>query len=71
MANLRDITQVPELEALDGSEKVLLNVDGAAKQARVDLLKPKKELVYEWNFSIDDEVGEVFENVNEDLSWLT
>lgn len=33
--------------------------------------KPSKELVYEWNFSTDDEVYEIYENVNEDLSWLT
>lgn len=33
--------------------------------------KPSKELIYEWNFSADDEVYEVFENVDEDLSWLT
>lgn len=33
--------------------------------------KPSKELVYEWNFSTDDEVYEMYENVNEDLSWMT
>lgn len=33
--------------------------------------KPSKELVYEWNFSADDEVYEIYENVDEDLSWLT
>lgn len=33
--------------------------------------KPSKELVYEWSFSADDEVYEIYENVDEDLSWLT
>lgn len=43
MANLKDISTVPELTALEGTEKVLLNVDGSAKQARVDLIKPAEE----------------------------
>lgn len=33
--------------------------------------KPSKELIYEWNFSAEDEVYEVYENVDADLSWLT
>jgi hypothetical protein len=32
--------------------------------------KPTKELMYEWNFSADDEVHEILENVDEDLTWL-
>ena len=33
--------------------------------------KPHKELVYEWNFSVEDEVYEIIENVDDDLTWLT
>ena len=33
--------------------------------------KPHKELIYEWNFSTDDEVYEIYENIDEDMSWLT
>ena len=37
--------------------------------------KPHRELMYEWNFEAsenpDDCVWELYENVNEDLSWLT
>lgn len=35
------------------------------------LSRPTKELMYEWNFSFEDEVNEVFENVDDDLTWLT
>lgn len=52
MANLKDISTVPELEALVGTEKVLLNVDGSARQARVDLIKPKEE----WDLDITIDV---------------
>ena len=74
MANLKNITEVPEVESLSGSEKVLLNVNGGAKQVNVGLIKPKvtKELVYGWNFSLDDEVSEILENIdNDDLLWIT
>ena len=72
MANLKDVRTVPELESLTGEEKVLVNVDGSVAQARVDLIKPKtgKELMYEWNFSADDDVYYIEENVSEDISWL-
>ena len=72
MANLKDIREVPELESLSGTEKVLVNVDGEAKQAPVSLIKPKvtKELMYEWNFSAEDLVLIIEENVTEDISWL-
>lgn len=33
--------------------------------------KPSRELMYEWNFSADDDVLELYVNVNDDLSWLT
>lgn len=32
--------------------------------------KPHKELVHEWNFSADDEVYELVENVGDDISWM-
>lgn len=73
MANLKDISTVPELKSLEGTEKVLLNVDGSARQVQVDLIKPKttRELVYEWNFSAEDDVIDLVENISEDISWLT
>lgn len=33
--------------------------------------QPKKELMYEWNFNPEDEVAEIVENVDDDLSWIT
>lgn len=72
MANLKDISTVPELKSLEGTEKVLLNVDGSARQVQVDLIKPKttRELVYEVDFTVEDEVYEIYQNVNEDMTWL-
>lgn len=49
MANLKDISTVPELKSLEGTEKVLLNVDGSARQVQVDLIKPKEE----WDIEAD------------------
>jgi hypothetical protein len=43
MANLKDIREVPLVDSLTGDEKVLLNVDGKARQVRVDQIKPKEE----------------------------
>lgn len=64
MANLKNITEVPEVEELSGAEKVLLNVDGSAKQARVDLIKPKEEwdidITLTTNYSADED-SSVFE----------
>ena len=106
MANLKDIKDVPVIESLTGEEKVLLNVNGSAKQVSVKDLKdtskspviksladealvlvnvdgelkqvpanliknPTRELFREWNFSVNDEVHELEENISEDISWLT
>lgn len=72
MANLKDISTVPELKSLEGTEKVLLNVDGSARQVSAKLMKnATRELVYEWNFSAEDDVIELVENISEDISWLT
>lgn len=49
MANLKDINSVSELTEITGTEKVLLNVDGEAKQATVNLIKPAEE----WDLDID------------------
>ena len=43
MANLKDIREVPLVDSLTGDEKVLLNVDGKARQVRVDQIKPIEE----------------------------
>lgn len=40
MANLKPITEVQEVTQLNGTEKVLLNVDGEAKQANINLITP-------------------------------
>lgn len=72
MTNLKDIREVPELESLSGTEKVLVNANGEAKQASVSLIKqPTKELMYEWNFSVEDDVWSIDENINDDIFWLT
>ena len=63
MANLKDISTVPELNALEGTEKVLLNVDGSAKQARVDLIKPAEE----WD--LDIEVAVTMDTENSELGF--
>jgi hypothetical protein len=58
MANLKDINTVPELEALEGTEKVILNVEGSAKQASVNLIKPAVEWDIDMNIVIEcDEDG--------------
>lgn len=44
MANLKDISTVPELTALEGTEKLLLNVDGSAKQASVNLVEALRDV---------------------------
>lgn len=44
MANLKDISTVPELTALEGTEKLLLNVDGSAKQAAVSLVETLRDV---------------------------
>ena len=33
--------------------------------------KPARELMYEWNFSFDDDVYTATEDVDEDISWMT
>ena len=55
MANLKDINEVPVLDTLEGTEKVLLNVDGEAKQAEVGLIKPKCSGVYDLVIKIKEE----------------
>lgn len=70
MANLKNITDVPEVESLSGSEKVLLNVDGGARQARIDLIKP----VEEWDIDavfimrLNKESGDM--NLEEDIKYI-
>ena len=54
------------------SANVLIEENGVIKKVHKDEVGggSKKELIYEWNFSADDEVFEIIENVNEDISWL-
>lgn len=78
---LKDIKDVPLLPSLDGSEQMLLNVDGRAKQAQImsikSLFAEKRELVYDWNPGIDEngepitDIYEIDMNVEDDISWIT
>lgn len=74
MADLKKITEVPEVEALKGTEKVLLNVDGSARQAKVELIKPKEEWDLDivinktWNTE-NDYINEPVFTVNENYSY--
>lgn len=78
MANLKDINSLPEVESTEGL-KLIVSENGRAKHVDGDAYgaelaqraKSHKELMYEWNFSADEDVYEVGENINEDLSWMT
>lgn len=68
----KKLSAVEAVESVSDAAHVLIEENGAIKRAPKDEVGGvKKELVYEWNFSADDEVYEVYENVNEDLSWMT
>lgn len=64
---------VEAVTSVSDTASVLIEEDGVIKRAPKNEVGggAKKELVYEWNFSADDEVHEIYENVDEDLSWLT
>lgn len=74
MAEFKKLSAVEAVETVSETANVLIEENGVIKRApknEVGGSKAEKELVYEWNFSVDDEVYEIVENVNEDLSWLT
>lgn len=62
---------VEMVEAVSDAASVLIEEDGVIKRApKKEFALIGKELVYEWNFSADDEVCDVIETVNDDLSWI-
>ena len=69
----KKLSAVETVASVSDTASVLIEEDGVIKRAPKDEVGggAKKELVYEWNFSADDEVYEIYENVDEDLSWLT
>lgn len=70
MANLKNITEVPVLESLDGTEKVLLNAGGSAKQANINLIKPAEEWDLDLNITTaQSEDGEF--NYDENTVFVT
>ena len=64
---------VEAVTSVSDTASVLIEEDGVIKRAPKNEVGggAKKELVYEWNFSADEDVYEVGENINEDLSWMT
>lgn len=69
----KKLSAVEAVASVSDTASVLIEEDGVIKRAPKDEVGggAKKELVYEWNFNVDDEIYEIYENVNEDLSWLT
>lgn len=68
--NFKSIVDVEVVAEPSKSAKVLIEENGVIKKAPTTAVGSKKELVYEWNFSADDEVTEIIENVDDDLTWL-
>lgn len=75
MAIFRNINDLPMTIVNDGL-KLIVNDNGMARQVMVTDIVPKPvkkalELMHEWNFSAEDEVWMMVENINSDLSWMT
>lgn len=68
----KKLSAVEAVESVSDAAHVLIEENGIIKRAPKDEVGGgvKKELVYEWNFSANDEVYEIAENVDEDLSWM-
>ena len=73
MAEFKKLSAVETVEVVSDAANVLIEENGVIKRAPKTEVGGgvKRELVYEWNFSAEDEVYEIYENINEDLSWLT
>ena len=70
--NFKSIADVEVVAEPTESANVLIEENGVIKRVHKDEVGGgvKKELIYEWNFSADDEVTEIIENVDDDLTWL-
>ena len=68
----KKLSAVEMVDTVDQDATVLIEKDGVIKRAPKNEIgdKVKKELVYEWNFSAADEVYEILEHVDDDISWL-
>ena len=74
MAEFKKLSAVETVETVGETANVLIEENGVIRRApknEVGGSKVEKELAYEWNFSADDEVYEIVENTNDDLTWLT
>lgn len=69
----KKLSAVEAVQTVSDTASVLIEENGVIKRAPKDEVGggAKKELVYKWNFNVDDEIYEMYENVNEDLSWMT
>ena len=72
MIEFKKLSAVDAVETVSETAHVLIEEDGVIKRAPKEEVggAPKKELVYEWNFGLSDEVYEVVLNTNDDLSWV-
>lgn len=72
MADFKKLSDVEVVAVPSETANVLIEEDGIIKKVHKDEVGGgvKKELIYEWNFSADDEVTEIIENVDDDLTWL-
>ena len=69
----KKLSAVEMIETVSDASNVLIEEDGVIKRAPKEEVgggAPKKELVYEWNFSADDVITEIAENVNDDVTWM-
>lgn len=68
----RKLSEVEKLGKATDDTNILVEKDGVIKRvAKNEVGKTEvKELMYEWNFSVEDEVYEILENVDDDLSWV-
>lgn len=68
----KKLSAVEMVDTVDQDTTVLIEKDGVIKRAPKNEIgnRVKKELVYEWNFSADDDVYDILEHVDDDISWL-
>ena len=68
----KKLSAVEAVASVSDTASVLIEENGVIKRAPKDEVGggTKKELVYEWNFSADDEIHEVMQNVDDDVSWM-
>ncbi len=68
------LSEVELIETASDEANVLVEENGEIKRVaktEVGGAKETKELMYEWDFSVDDEVYEINENTDDDISWIT